>query len=937
MNLSLRHGICLILLLAVMAPMTATVSQMETEYNRVSKVFDKRDKSTQKQLRAYLEQYPYTTYADEIHFMLAVVITEKGHYKRAIKEFDKSDYRLISRPHQPVYQFYRGYASLMQSDYKTAATYFLNLQKHETDYQQKARYYYAYCEYKLGDFDKALPILLSLENVAAYRKTVPYYIAQIYYDKQQYEEVRSRAELLLEEQPDNANNGELHRMLGEIYYREERYSDVVRELQAYDKAFKAAKLEVLRNDLYLLGMAQHRLKQYNEAIVTLKRVKHQQDAISEDVNLCLGHAYVQLGNIEQAKLAYLTASNFNINPKVHYEALYNYALTVYQSSSSIGESESVFTDFLKQYPKSEYANEIYRLMADAFRRAKNYQAALSALDSIAQPNRELLEIKQYLRFQLGSDAFVRGDLNKAIEWFESVLEARTATPVMTDVYYWLAESHYRLKDYEACQKELDRFFSCAEAKTSPNYAMAYYLRGYVYFQQGNYQQSLEAYKNHLNRTKSDAKTYVDALNRMGDCAFNMHRLDEANNYYDQAVQKTAEGSDYALYQYGYSLGLQKKKEKKIEVLQQLVNRYPKSDYADDALYEIARAYLSLNNEQGAIAAYEKILSAYPRSSYARTASIERAMAYRNAHDYPQAMAAYKYTIEHFPASQEAYAAVEGLEAVCIEMNKVDDYLKYTKGLSKYNMQVATRDDSLSYEAAELQYRQGNMEAALEQYKPLASRVGSPYAEDACRKTAEIYADRKDYEQAYNFYRKLTNLASKRKDIMAARMGALHAAQALDKWTDVIDIATVVADDQPDAELKEKVLFARAKAQYALKQWGLAVVDLEETSTDVRTAIGAESKYLLADCYYQLGALEKSEAEIMSFAQQPTQQQYWLARSLILLADISYQRGDDFQARQYLLSLQANYTNKDDIASRVAAKLAELDKEDTNHQEEEIVL
>ena len=73
---------------------------------------------------------------------------------------------------------------------------------------------------------------------------------------------------------------------------------------------------------------------------------------------------------------------------------------------------------------------------------------------------------------------------------------------------------------------------------------------------------------------------------------------------------------------------------------------------------------------------------------------------------------------------------------------------------------------------------------------------------------------------------------------------------------------------------------------------------------------------------------------MSFAQQPTQQQYWLARSLIVLADVSHRRGDDFQAQQYLLSLKANYTNKDDILQRVEDKLNQLAPKSVEQPKEE---
>ena len=945
-------GACLVWLATGLPLHAQQANRMESEFARVTKLYEERDKSAIRQLRTYLEEYPYTTFESELYFMMGVIQTERGYYKRAIKEFERTDYKDLARPHQPEFQFYKGYAHLMQSDYERASVYFGHLvDKKEEDLQKisskapalrlKACYYNAYCQYKLGNYDAALPALLELEDAPEYRKTVPYFIVQIYYSKGDYEAVQAKAEKILEEQPENENNGELHRMLGEIYFRQERYSDAARELKKYDEIFTAKKMEVLRNDLYLLGLAEFKTQDFRGAIATFKRVKEEQDAISEDVSLALGNAYVQVGEMEQAKLAYLAATRFNINEKVHYEAMYNYCLAVYQSSSSIGESETVFTDFIRQYPNSEHVNDIYMLLSDAFRKAKNYKAALSALDSVKLDGREpkvasqIAETKQYLRYQVGADAYVRSKFAEAKDWFTAVIKDGTPSPVIADAYYWRAETSYRINDYPAVLKDLDAFFARPESKESPNRVTAAYLRGYALFQQKDYDKARGAFEQHVAEAAVSSPTYQDAMNRIGDCYFNARQFAEANKYYEKAAGLNTTTSDYALFQQGYSLGLQHRNEEKITILQQLVNRYPKSDYADDALYEIARVRLTMEQEREAAAAYEQLLERYPRSNKARSASLERAMAYRNIHDYAHAIEAYKYTIEHFPASREAYLAVEGLEAVYVETNRVDEFVAYSKKLSKYNMQVATKDDSLAYAAAELQYRQGNLDAALKQYLPLSLRVGSPYAEPSAMTTAAIYYDRKDYENALTQYRQSLKLASKRKNAATARKGILNCVVALHKTQDIIDIASQILSDEPvAADIKEQALYQRAKAYRETKQYALSVPDLEIISKDVRTAVGAESKYMLAQSYFDLKALDKAEAEVMNFAEQPTQQQYWLARSLILLSEISHERGDDFQAKQYLLSLKANYKQKDDILQRVEEHLAALTPVETVQPEEE---
>ena len=950
----------------LVSPLSAQTTEMETHYKALEARFDGRDKLLQRDLKDYLQEYPYTTFLDEVHFMQGVLQVEKGHYKQGLKILEPIDIKALTRPHQTDYSFYRGSAYLMMQEYQRASIYFSQLSKGNSRYTTRGTYYYAYCMYKLERYDKALPALKALENDPQYSKTVPYYLTQIYYATGDYEEAEARANTLLREHPESLNNNELHRILGEMAYMKKDYRGATDHLAKYRKAAAENKEELLRSDMFMLGTAQYQLGEYEAAVSSLKQVKQEQDSISEAACLTMGNAYVQLGQPEQAKLSYQAAAGYKITPSVAEEAAYNYTLCTYQSSSALGESVRAFNDFLNQFPDSKYEGKVYQLLSDALMQSKNYAAAIQTLDSIPNPTPKMRETKQYLRYQLGADHFLQGKMQQSAEWMTEVIKHDAeSSKYTTEAYYVRAEANYRLRNYAASEQDLNTFFSRPGAKGSENYSIARYLQGYTYFSQKQYDKARNAFISYIDAALATETTYADALNRIGDCYFNARQFPQAISYYSQVANLQAAGTDYALFQKGYALGLQHKYSEKISVLNDLVKRYPKSDYADDGVYETARAQLQQDDERGAIATYEQLLSAYPHSTLARKASLERAMLFRNLNQNDQAIAAYRQTIERYPATEEAYTALDALQALYVESGNVDEYLTYSKTLAKMNMNVTTAEDSLLYAAAEMQYMQasyqkatvslsnyitqycaggryctvaryyladsyyrlGKTSEALAQYIVLAEMNANPYQEEAATRVAEICYDKGDWKGALDGFYRMHALASTRENTTIARLGILRCSQQLGRHQAAIDIADQLLSDTPVSdETKAEALYGRAKAYIALGQWSKAQPDLKILAREVRTPQGAEAKYLLAQSYYEAKDLDAAESQVMEFTQMNTQQQYWLARALVLLSDINRSRGEYFQARQYLLVLQQNYLIKgDDIPALISARLAELDK------------
>ena len=954
----------------------------ETEFRDVQDAFEQRLSTAQQGLKSYLANYPYTPYTDEVYTMQGILLTEKEKYNQAVKTMGKADVKQLSRQMSPLYYFHMGYAYFQLGTYDKAISYLQHLKKTYNPYALQAIYYTGCCYYSQQKYERALAEFLSLEASGGYQQIAPYYIVQIYYALSEYDKVKERAESLLSTFPENEYNDELHRMLGELYYRDGIYDKAVNHLEAYYQLRVKNKKEILRNDLYLLGISNYRIQRYNPSIEYLKQVKQESDSISENTCLHLGHSYLRIDDIEKAKLAYAAAIQFNITPALREEAMYNYVQITYLQNSALGESINAFQQFIREYPQSKYIDKVYALMADMYLTSKNYQAALGALMEVQYPSKKVTDTRQYLRYQLAVDAFLQDKMGDVVKWTNEVIaNEASVSEYKTESYYLSAQAQYRLRQYANCMAQLDRYEKQSNVGESDNQIAALYLKAYATFNMKDYTAAEALFRQYIEKTPSNQTTYSDALNRVGDCLFQARQFEGAVEMYQQVVSLGKIGVDYAMLQQGYVYGLLHQYTEKASVLQDLVSQYPQSDHADDALYEIARAELQQNHTQAAIDTYQTLLKQYPNSNYAAKTSLELGMAYRTLKEYDKAVETFKHTIEKYPGCEEAYSALDGLEQIYVETNNVEEYIVYTKTLTRMNMQMASSEDSLVYITAELQYMMGNYpqaaagmttyltrfcprgryctiatyyaansyyqlkqyDQAIEQYSTLADMAGNPYMEEACMRVAELSYDKAEYRTAFYYFQQMNKVASSSSKRIAAQLGMLRCSEHLGDRESVVGVATTLLEESAiDSLTRQEALYCRGKAYWQDKQYGLALVDFTPIAKEVRTVQGAEAKYLLAECYYHLGAIDMAEQEIMSFTQLRTSHQYWLAKSLILLADINVDKNELFQAKQYLLALQSNYKAQDDIPTIITEKLqhiAQMEQqatEETTETEEEVL-
>ena len=929
----------------------------EARYYLAANAFELRQDDAVALLKNQLDKYPSTLFLDETNAMIGTLFFEKRDYPQALIYYNKVDEKHLGTHERVDFMFNKGYADMETKNFTQGFILFKELKGMDTRYNISAAYYYAYCQYSLGNYAEALPDLLKLEDNEAYKNIVPYYIVQIYYAQKDYDKLSERTEKLLKNNPDNKNNAEIYRIAGEMAYRKGDYTKAITYLRSYEKLFP----KVLRNDMYLLGMSYFQMKDYLYAVEYLSKATTEKDEMSENAYLHLGNAYVKLYDLNNARLAYEASLRTTFNKTVREEALFNYALTCYETTSAFGESVKAFEQYLNEFPDSKYTDKAYDYLSSVYMTSKNYDAAYQSILRIKTPTARFRETKEYLLYQIGTEAFARNNISRAIDYFTLSLKSSSTGKYSAECQYWRAESYYRTKRPELAIIDLKAFFSNSYAKSSVNLVIANYTLAYAYFTRKSYTESLNWFLKYVDTEPNDgASTYSDALNRIGDCYFISRSFAKAQAYYTKAAKVSPNTADYGLFQAAYVSGLQKNYTAKVSKLESLISQYPKSEYVDNALYEEGRAYLMMDNNAKAIETYQRLLDAQPASDMARKAALEIGMVYFNEKEYDQAIAAYKNVISKYKGTEEAFTALESLETAYIDSNDVASYLAYAKTLGiKMSNSAVNREDSITYIASEKQYmsssypkaiigmqsylnkfcpggryctmaqyyladsyyRTDDKVNAMKAYQELLKIKGNQYTSEATLRCAGIAYDQKDYTTALGYFKDLQTVGQSLENKNIGQLGVLRCSNFLNDYETTISIVKeIMADPHSKDELKSEALYNRAKAYLALKKQDEAEADLKILATETRTANGAEAKYLLANLYFEESKTKEAEAEVMDFAKKNTPHQFWLARSFVLLADVYIKDNNDFQAKQYLLSLQKNYTVADEIQTMITDRL-----------------
>jgi TolA-binding protein len=675
--------------------------------------------------------------------------------------------------------------------------------------------------------------------------------------------------------------------------------------------------------------------------------------------IVLGDAFVKTGNKQSARNAFFRASKLDFDPALKEEGLLNYAKLSYELEFHSVALDAV-QEFLKTYPRSANINEAKTLLGQVLLSTKNYKDAVDILETIKNKTEDTREVYQRVTYYRGLEFYNERAFENSISMFMRSLNHPMDAEIEALATYWFAEAAFEVRKYGESVEYFERFLKHPAAQKTDVYNYANYALGYSAFQNDNYAKSANYFQKFLSGNDKDKNTINDATLRLADSYFVLKNYAQALSQYNKIIAWNAQSEDYALFQRGMIQGLQEQNDAKITTHKSLLNQYPKSNYADDATFEIGYTYFVKNDYEAAKSGLNDLITKYPRSSYVPRALVTIGLIDYNQDKDDDALLAFQRVVKEYPTTDEAKLALESIKNIYLDKSDADGFLAYANSTSIGNLSTAEQDN-ITFQAANNRFLKGEYQAAFEAInayfdkfpKPIHEKHArfiraeslvkinrpdeaipdynfilndwtSDYTERSLISISRVYLRQKKYNEAVVYLKKLELTSEYKANYGFAVNNLMEAYNQMGMPDDVLKYVTIVREfDKASAEDKFRAGLYAGKAYLAKGDTTTAMKELTDVSTKTSTVVGAEAKYNVSLLQYLKGDYKTAQKTAFELINKMPSHDYWVAKSFLLLADTYVALKDTFQAKSTLQSVISNYEGDDDILPTAKAKLEAL--------------
>ncbi len=858
-------------------------------------------------------------------------------YVQAIDYLEKTDALYLSNDLNEKIQYEKGLSYFSLKKFDNAKPYFKSIvQLDQSPYKTDARYYLGFIAFSDRLYDEALVQFKELQNDPYYKRTIPFYLAFIYNEKGNVEKAIQTGEAYLK-QEDALHKKETMQFLASIYFNK---GDFAKSVGLYEKALTMGiVLEPVQR--YELGVGYHEIGKFTNAIEQLKPLSNGKDSIAGQSMFYLGDSFLQVGDKVNARNSFMYSASLPVSSEKREIATLYFA----KLSLELGFQDQGFqklNDFITQYPNSVMIKEAKEILIQYYAKTNNFKQAIILLENTELSSATLLKIAPKIYYGRSMELINDNEYELAGKYLNEISKFRSSA-YYAPAIFWKGEIEFRQENYANAIKNLTEY---TKQNASPlgeaSNENAYYDLGYSYFELENYEKALPYFEKIINSNKqSNSEMYRESMLRAADCYFMQKNTQKAKALYTKLVDKNGYGADYAYFQLAIIEGIRDPAEK-IKLLKDIERKFPTAAFIPILTMELANTYISEEEYEKAIPYLVKIKTLVSDDDELLPESyLKLGVSYYNLEKPDEAIEQFKKLLSSFPASEQAAEAIESAKNIFIEKGRVDDYqdflssggrsinslqkdsllyqivqsrfiepdnIKSFSAINDYKSQFPNGlfiADVLNFEAELFQKNKKWNEAAAS-FDMLSAKGPSKYQEKAYRSAAKIYFfELKDYQNSILAFKGLYDLTNATDIKLESLKGLVRAHYFMKDWTGGYSYAEMLykLNTSPDDRAFSNIILGykeQLNASLSASNNYFTQVIKENVSS-----LSAEAGFQIAYNTFQSGDLDGAEKNAMSAIEKSGSNDYWAARSYILLGDIFVSQKDYFNAKATLQSVIEN--------------------------------
>lgn len=913
-------------------------------------------KSNQKNADVLMEQFltnhPTSTRTNDAAIEVATFYFNQNNFDKSLQWFEKVDAQNLSATEQEQFYFQKGYSFFAIKNNKQA-TIFLNKVTTSKNFGVQAKYYLGYMAYQIDDFSEANKQFNQVSDQNSYKEKMSYYQADMNFRLGNFQKAIDLSTTAMSKSKPNEQS-ELKKIIGESYFNLNQFEKAISFLAQYEG--KNGKWN--NTDFYYLGYAYYKTNKYENAISQFNKIIDGKNEVAQNAYYHLGESYLKTGKNQQALNAFKNASEMDFELKIQEDAALNYAKLSYDIGNAYESVPQILTNFIEKYPKNISKIEIETLLINSYITSKNYNEALSLLEK----NKKVANKKAYQKvtFYCGLQLFNDNNFTEASTLFKKSISEPVSVIFLARATFWNAETHFVQNQFDESLADYKKYLAIAEAKNTPEYKNINYNLGYNHFKLKQYDQASVYFQNYLNTINIDKTHRNDTFVRLGDCNFVLTKYNLALENYTKAIEAKSIDMDYASFQKGICYGFIAKNDKKIEQLDSFITQFPKSQYRNDALFELGNTFIAENKNEKAIAKFEQLYREFPNGINAPRAVLKQGLIYYNTDQDELALKKLKQVTTSFPGSPESIEAVATIRLIYLDLGKVNEYADWIKTLNFIEVTDIELDND-SFESAEKQYQENKTAAAIDAFEGYNAQF--PNGRNSIKSyfnLAELYYSKTDEKKASINYE---IIITKPKNEFTER-ALIRLSDIYIKSKDNLAAITMLKKLESEADLEQNKTFAQAnlmKIFYEKSDFENAIIYSEKilanpksnekiqsdaqviiaksaikTNNDIKARssyanllriakgeLAAEALYYDAFFKNKDGKFEISNAAIQKLSKNYSSYKFYAAKGLVVMAKNFYGLKDAFQANYILDSVIKSFAQFPEVIQEAKLEKAKI--------------